>query len=330
MNKVIFLKRVLILSTSILFSCNSNNKTKIDAFDISTQDLFSGFQNPPAKARPFVRWWWNGNKIKKEELDRQLESLKNVGFGGVEINPIAMPDATPTDEKSLVWMSDEWVDLVVHACKKTQDLGMITDIIAGTGWPFGGEFLNEDETCQRIVTDNIWYKTGDVIEISEQYLINYYKNKFRNSRDEKRNSERTIWSLSGVSLIPSNCISIDQIIDLVEHQDDSGSILYTIKGEGKYMLSYQLLQQDFRDVTLGAPGGAGPVIDHYKKEMTLAYLNRMKKISERSGTPLNQLIRALFCDSIEVSGANWSDGFSELFFKTYGYKLDPWMAFVFY
>ncbi|RED47870.1 glycosyl hydrolase [Seonamhaeicola aphaedonensis] len=330
MNKSIFFKIVLVSCIGFLLNCDSDSENKINPSHKSTQDLFSGFQNPPAEARPFVRWWWNGNKIKKEELDRQLESLKNVGFGGVEINPIAMPDATPTDEKSLVWMSDEWVDLVVHACKKTQDLGMITDMIAGTGWPFGGEFLNEDETCQRIVTDNIWYKAGDVIEISEQYLINYYKNKFKNSRDEKRNSERTIWSLSGVSLIPSNCISIDQIIDLVEHQDDSGSILYTIKGEGKYMLSYQLLQQDFRDVTLGAPGGAGPVIDHYKKEMTLAYLNRMKKISERSGMPLNQLIRALFCDSIEVSGANWSDGFSELFFKTYGYKLDPWMAFVFY
>ncbi|WP_345277201.1 glycosyl hydrolase [Litoribaculum gwangyangense] len=325
------LKKVLVfLVFAIVVSCDSNSNKIKQTAHISNQDLLAGFQNPPAEARPFVRWWWNGNKIKKEELDTQLESLKSMGFGGVEINPIAMPDATPTEEESLVWMSDKWIDLVVHACKKTQDLDMIADMIAGTGWPFGGEFLTKDETCQRMVTDDISYEAGDVIEISEDYLIDYYKNKFKNSRDEKRNSERTTWSLSGVSLMPSNCSSIAQIIDLTEHQDNSGNISYNIKGEGNYILSYQLLQQDFRDVTLGAPGGAGPVIDHYKKEMTLAYLNRMKKISERSGIPLNQLIRALFCDSIEVSGANWSDGFSKLFFKTYGYKLTPWMPFVFY
>lgn len=320
----------IVVCIVLLVSCTSKvantNKSKIN----DSQDLFAGFQNPPAEARPFVRWWWNGNKIKKEEVDRQLTSLKKIGFGGVEINPIAMPVAPPTQDKSLVWMSDEWIDLVVYACKKADDLAMITDIIAGTGWPFGGEFLTEDETCQRMVTDNIFYVAGDVIEINEENLINYYKNKFKNSREEKRNSKRTIWSLSSVSLMPSNCSSINQIIDLTKHQDNSGNISYTIKGNGKYMLSYQLLQQDFRDVTLGAPGGAGPVIDHYKKEMTLAYLNRMKKISERSGMPLNQLIRALFCDSIEVSGANWSDGFSELFYDRYGYKLEPWLAFVFY
>jgi hypothetical protein len=117
---------------------------------------------------------------------------------------------------------------------------------------------------------------------------------------------------------------------LKNHLDASGKISYKIKQKGNYLLSYGLIQQNFRDVTLGAPGGAGPVIDHYKKEMTLAYLNRMKKISERSGIPLSNLIRAIFCDSIEVSGANWTDDFENMFFETYGYKLDNWMPFVFY
>ncbi|WP_296635354.1 glycosyl hydrolase [Polaribacter sp.] len=101
--------------------------------------------------------------------------LKSVGFGGVEINPIAMPLAFNKSEKSLVWMSDEWVDMVVHAAKKAKDLGMITDIIAGTGWPFGGEFLKDEETSQRMVTDKIAYSYNDVIKVDEDYLINLYK-----------------------------------------------------------------------------------------------------------------------------------------------------------
>ncbi len=77
-----------------------------------------------------------------------------------------MPAAFDKSAESLVWMSDEWIDMVVHAAKKAKDLGMITDMIAGTGWPFGGEFLKDEETCQRMVTDNIAYKSRDEIIVS--------------------------------------------------------------------------------------------------------------------------------------------------------------------
>ena len=317
-------KYVLLLASFVLISNNSESQND------SNRDLYSKFYNPPTEARPFVRWWWNGNKVKLEELDRQLESLKKVGFGGVEINPIAMPPAFEESEESLVWMSDEWIDMVVHAAKKAKDLGMITDIIAGTGWPFGGEFLKDEETCQRMVTDNILYNSNTTIEVDEAYLIKLYKEKYSKTRDQKSISERTIYKLANLALVPINCNDEKGIIKLTNQIDNNKKLTYKIDKPGSFYLSYTLVQQNFRDVTLGAPGGAGPVMDHYKKEMTLAYLNRLKKISERSGIPLNQLIRAIFCDSIEVSGANWSDGFQTLFFNTYGYKLDTWMPFIFY
>lgn len=301
-----------------------------DASKKTTEDLFQKFQNPQAEARPFVRWWWNGNKIKKEELDRQLESLKSVGFGGVEINPIALPLAFNKSDTSLVWMSDEWVDMVVHTAKKAKDLGMITDIIAGTGWPFGGEFLKDEETSQRMVTDKIGYSYNDVIKVDEAYLINLYKKKYRKSRAQRHISKSTTYKLANLALVPVDCNDEDKIINLLEFVDKNGKLNYKIKNSGNYYLSYALIQQNFRVVTLGAPGGSGPVMDHYKKEMTLAYLNRLKRISERSGLPLNKLIRAIFCDSIEVSGANWTDGFETLFLNAYGYSLKKWMPFIFY
>jgi hypothetical protein len=46
-------------------------------------DLFTFFQNPPAEARPFVRWWWNGNRLQKKEIIRQLNVLHEPGIGGV-------------------------------------------------------------------------------------------------------------------------------------------------------------------------------------------------------------------------------------------------------
>ena len=46
--------------------------------------------------------------------------------------------------------------------------------------------------------------------------------------------------------------------------------------------------------------------------------------------PLKELIRALFCDSIELAGANWTNGFEEIFFNAYHYRVEPYFPFIFY
>ena len=55
----------------------------------SLEEYFRGFQNPPVNSRLFVRWWWNGNRLDKDEVLRELDVMKAAGIGGVEINPIA-------------------------------------------------------------------------------------------------------------------------------------------------------------------------------------------------------------------------------------------------
>lgn len=79
---------ILLLILLVFGSCGQRSEKAWQ----TESDLFTGFQNPPAEARPFVRWWWNGNRIEKEEIVRQLDVLHKAGIGGVEINPIAMPE----------------------------------------------------------------------------------------------------------------------------------------------------------------------------------------------------------------------------------------------
>jgi hypothetical protein len=67
--------------------------------------LFDLFQTPPVTARPFVRWWWNGDKVTASELLRELDVLKEAGIGGVEINPIEFPVADDLAIPSLPWLS---------------------------------------------------------------------------------------------------------------------------------------------------------------------------------------------------------------------------------
>ncbi|MDR2773819.1 MAG: glycoside hydrolase family 2, partial [Tannerella sp.] len=55
--------------------------------DRNGDDYFALFRRPGMSYRPFVRWWWNGDRVKADELIRELHLLKEAGIGGVEINP---------------------------------------------------------------------------------------------------------------------------------------------------------------------------------------------------------------------------------------------------
>jgi hypothetical protein len=311
----------LVILILLLFGCsqNSNRQEKTD-------DLYNGFVNPPTEARPFVRWWWNGNNITSAEIKRELDILHAAGVGGVEINPIAMPpEAVDIGTKPVEWLSPEWNKLLVSAAQEAKNRGMITDIIVGSGWPFGGEFLKEEELIQRIITHKIQYSGGDRINEDRQSLVEKAV-KAQNRQEGEAARSNDIFFLKLVPVKPSG---MNGIIDLTDKLSEGNQLVFDVP-PGNYELVYGIRQKGHREVMHGAPGAAGPVMDHYKKNVTLAYLNRLKKISDETGIPLKELIRALFCDSIELAGANWTDGFEETFYQTCKYRIEPYYPFIFY
>jgi len=304
-----------------LFGCGPKSTDVSQTGD----SLFNGFQSPPANARPFVRWWWNGNHLDKDEIVRQLDVLQKAGIGGVEINPIAMPqDAPDIGTKPLTWLSKEWNEMLKFASAEAQKRGMMVDLIVGSGWPFGGEFLSDEETIQRIIVNKIPCSGGEIIKEDLNGL--YKKAVAALSRNYEAAKSR---EMVFVRLVPVNLQSTSEITDLTAMFKSNNQLDYTVP-PGKYDLVYGILQRGNREVMHGAPGAAGPVMNHYEKDITRAYLNRLNKIVEDTGTPLSELVRALFCDSIELDGANWTDGFGEIFFATYNYNIEPWFPFVFY
>jgi hypothetical protein len=91
-------------------------------------------------ARPWTRWWWYANPIRPEDLIRQLDWLKDMGFGGVEI---AWVYPQPDEEPGVKWLSPEWSELVAHASRHAAAIGLGCDFTFGTLWPFGGSFVSE-------------------------------------------------------------------------------------------------------------------------------------------------------------------------------------------
>ena len=61
------------LLATLLLAAGSTGPTPAD-------ELWKRFQNPPAEARPFVRWWWNGNRVTEVEILRELDLLEAAGI----------------------------------------------------------------------------------------------------------------------------------------------------------------------------------------------------------------------------------------------------------
>lgn len=271
---------------------------------------YKGFQNPPAEARPFFRWWWNGNRIERGELSRELRLMRDAGAGGVEINPIALPETyTNPPGDPVPWLSDEWNQLLKHTVDECRAMGLTADLIAGTGWPFGGRFLSPDEWIQGLTFETRIVEGPAELE--------------RSVAPPDENAE-----IRQLVLAPVPAAGIKDSIDLPDAADGGGTVRISVP-PGRHQLIETAWRRRFRDVMHGAPGADGPVLDHFNKTAVNKYLNRMSAaLNPLFGGSLGNAFRSLFCDSIELNGANWTSDFSERFGERRGYAIEPYLPWV--
>lgn len=323
------MKRRSFLAQSTLFTAgavlslnNSSYANFISNTDIRTiEQLYESFKTPPASYHPFVRWWWNGAKIEKDEISRELRLLKEVGIMGVEINTIAFPDRTDDmDIRTVKWLGDEWIDLLKHAIDEARSLDMTCDILVGTGFPAGAEFLQDGERSQIVVIGVKKLKGPVKREFSVFDLLK------EADPDIYRPYSGRQLKLLKVQLVPDPMNDLKEVIDLSD-QIDSGTIRVSVP-EGNYAVYALVKAEGFMRVIKGTPGGMGPVLNHFSGTAVKKYLNHISTtIQDRIG-PFAPNVRSFFVDSLEVEGANWTDGMMDEFKKRRGYDIYPYLPFI--
>ena len=87
-----------------------------------------------------VRWWWFGLAVVKPEILRELQQMKADGIQGAEMAfeyPIVLDDPSK-GLKNLPFLSPEMLDDVRYAQEEGRKLGLRIDVTLGSGWPYGG------------------------------------------------------------------------------------------------------------------------------------------------------------------------------------------------
>lgn len=114
--------------------------------------LRAGFLNPPDSSRPRTWWHWMDDKVTKEGITKDLEAMKAIGLKGAHITNIwqgGLPDGTAGDACVL---TPHWLDLVEHAAKECQRLGLQLGMSSASGCSgSGGPWITPELSMQEIV-----------------------------------------------------------------------------------------------------------------------------------------------------------------------------------
>ena len=263
----------------------------------SGKDLRQGFLNPPANARPIMRWWWFGPAVTKPELQKELETMHGAGIGGVEIQPVypLMLDDEAKGIKNLQYLSPEFLDDVSFANKTARSLGLRVDITLGSGWPYGGPKTTLALAAGRLKVVSVPIASATVTP----------------PKLDEGDSLVAAFAVSGTakSFDPATAKRIDLTTGSVSPATGTQTALFFIASHTRQM------------VKRPAAGAEGYVLDHFSRTAIDEHIAKV-------ATPLlnafgSQPPYSVFSDSLEVYESDWTTNLPAEFQNRRGYDLIP-------
>ncbi len=145
------MKRKTKLSVAIGVAIGSLLILRIAHADYPSNALEQDFKNPPEAAKPRTWWHWTNGNVTKEGITKDLEWMKRVGIGGMQLADVASGGGQ-TVEKKILFGTPEWLDAVRHAASEANRLGLEMAIFSSAGWSeTGGPWVKPEQAMKKLV-----------------------------------------------------------------------------------------------------------------------------------------------------------------------------------
>ena len=285
----------------------------------STADLLHNFQSPPVSARPMVRWWWFGPAVVTTEILRELQQMKADGFGGAELAFVypEVLDDPGKDLKNLAFLSPGMLEAVTYAQAEGRRLGLRIDVTLCSGWPYGGPATTLAEAAGHLriaevpVAPNASSVTAPTLAAGESLISAAVAN-------SKRLPPESQLPARGHNALPRPV-----------GWDASSAHPLTLSGASATLASatqprvalFFIASHTGQQVKRAAVGAEGWVLDPFSHQAVATHLKSV-------GDPLIKAFGAtppyaIFSDSLEAYGADWTPNLPAEFRKRRGYDLLP-------
>jgi hypothetical protein len=228
-----------------------------------------------------------GSAVDKTNLTRQLEMFKAAGIGGVEICPIY--GAKGYEDRFIPYLSPQWMEMLAHTTSEAKRLGLGVDLTTGTGWPFGGPRVPNEDTSGRAIFQHYDVSGGGALT-----------------------SPLPQGRLQCLRAIGEDGTQID-LTDKVS----GGRLDWTVP-PGKWRLYAVSEANQVQKVKRAAPGAEGNVLDPFSVKAMDDYL---ADFDQHFAVYHGAMPRSEFHDSYEYYNAEWTPTLFTEFAARRGYDL---------
>ena len=337
---------VLLALAALTLAASAQTKAKpAPAPDPSLAAIRADFVNPPDAAKPMVRWWWFGPAVVKPEILFELQQMKNDGIQGAEIAfvyPEVLDDPTH-DLKNLTFLSPEMLEDVNYAQSEGRKLGLRIDVTLCSGWPYGGPATTLDEAVGSLRTVEVPVAAG-ATSVAVPALATG-KTFEEVAKLKFRIDGKPVLALGDKIVSASIANTAQPVADKPAAGDDAGrgrnaaprppswdlasaqplvasgdSIAVTPSDKPRVALFF-VSSHTGQQVKRAAVGAEGYVLDPFSHDAVATHLRAVGEplLSAFGSTPPY----AIFSDSLEAFGADWTPSLPAEFQKRRGYDLIP-------
>jgi hypothetical protein len=267
--------------------------------------------------QPWARWWWMGSAVDKPNLKKSLIDFYKAGIGGVEITPIY---GVKGEENNFIdYLSPKWMEMLDYTIHIADSLHMQVDMVLGTGWPYGGSHVTLPYAATKLIVEKYPLKKNET----------FNKNITLSSTKEKLPAELlyvVAYANDGTYINLTDQLKKNKV-NTKDKGIEGSPVALPNQAEGN-KLNWKAHKKDYtiyavfsgktgQEVKRAAPGGSGYTLDHYSQEALNAYVVPFNAAFKgREGK-----IRAIFNDSYEVYGTDFTPHFFEEFKALRGYDL---------
>ncbi|MFH6993817.1 glycosyl hydrolase [Flavobacterium sp. FlaQc-48] len=286
-------------------------------FSSFAQETVSPWPKSSNISQPWSRWWWMGSAVDKPNLKKSLVDFHNAGIGGVEITPIY--GVKGEEDNFIDYLSPKWMEMLDYTLHVADSLNMQVDMVLGTGWPYGGSHVTLPYAATKLVIEKYSIKKNET----------FSKNIIADSSKEKTPADLlyvVAYGSDGTYINLTDQLKKNKINTQDKGIEGNHVALPNLSEPNK--LNWKANKTDYtiyavfsgktgQQVKRAAPGGKGYTLDHYSEEALNAYVVPFNTAFKgREGK-----IRAIFNDSFEVYGTDFTPNFFEEFKARRGYDL---------
>jgi hypothetical protein len=328
--------------TKVHAQARAQSSTAPAAAGPSVETLRKDFLNPPDTAKPMVRWWWFGPAVVKPEILRELQQMKADGIQGAElafVYPEQLDDPAQ-GINNLTFLSPEMLDDVGYAQTEGKKLGLRIDVTLCSGWPYGGPATTLAEAATNLRTAEVPVPAGaTTIAVptlaAGKSVTDLGRARFMVNGQPALAEGDTILSADIVNskAVPPPAAGggrggrggpppLAWDATSAKPLPISGASLTIAPSDTPRVALFFIQSHTGQAVKRAAVGAEGYVLDPYSREAVATHLKAV-------GEPLVKAFGAatppyaIFSDSLEAFGADWTPSLPAEFKKRRGYDLLP-------